>query len=74
MALYFAIASIRISKDKQVLENAWDFTTEKGEAFMELSKRLVNSLLEPVDREEERFFRFTVNFGTLTLSQIVLRE
>ena len=24
---------------------------------MELSKRLVNSLLEPVDREEERFFR-----------------
>merc|ERR1712004_647612 len=56
-ALYYAIASIRISIDEQVLEKARDFATEKGEAFMELSKRLVNSLLEPVDREEERFFR-----------------
>ena len=74
MALYYAFPSIRISMDNQVLDKARDFATEKREAFMELSKRLVNSLLEPVDREEERFFRFTVNFGTLTLSQIVLRE
>ena len=57
MALYYAIASIRISMDNQVLDKARDFATEKREAFMELSKRLVNSLLEPVDREEERFFR-----------------
>merc|ERR1719447_2311088 len=34
-----------------------DLCKELKSAFLELSKRLVNSLLEPVDREEERFFR-----------------
>ena len=40
MALYYTIASIRISMDK---EKARTFATEKRKVFMELSKRLVNS-------------------------------